>query len=141
MKKLVISAVVALAASAAIAVGVASGSGGGGYLYDSGFACNIFDGNGNLFTTDNSELWVYQNQQSAKAVLRCSDDGAPASSLTYYNNGNTGALCSVYMGSYLTADWSDKVGRNGNSQLTCTYTFYGQDSASITKASGTSGIG
>jgi hypothetical protein len=140
MKKLVMSAVIVLAASA-IAVGVASGSGGGGYVYDSGFACGIFDGNGNIFVTNNSELWVYSNQQSAKIVLRCSGDGAPASSLTYYNYGNTGALCSTYMGSYLTTDWSDKVGRNGNSQLTCTYSFNGGDSASISSAGGRSGLG
>ena len=70
MKKLVISAVVALAASAAIAVGVASGSGGGGTLVDSGFACTILDGNGNAFITDQLGGLVLAGVQGAFCAAR-----------------------------------------------------------------------
>ena len=92
MKKLLAAAVVVLAASA-VAVGVASGSGGGGTVVDEGFACTILDGNGSGFTTSNSQLILYANQQSSKAVLRCWGDGAPAATLTYFNYGNTGLSC------------------------------------------------
>jgi hypothetical protein len=133
MKKFLAAAVVVLAASA-VAVGIASGSGGGGTVVDEGFACGIFDGNGSIFITTNSQLTVYANQQSSKAVLRCSDNGAPAASLTYYNYGNTGASCGMLeFGS--TTDWSDKVGRNGNSQLTCT-TDLSADRASSSAGAG-----
>jgi hypothetical protein len=135
MKKLAVAAVTVLVA-AAISVGVASGSGGGGTVIDEGFACGILDGNGNIFGTTNSELIYYSNQQGSKLVLRCSGYGAPAASLTYWNYGNTGFSCGVIYGS--TTDWSDKVGRNGNSQLTCTLQLEnGPDGA----ASGSAGIG
>ena len=114
MKKLLAAVVVVLAASA-VAVGVASGSGGGGKLVDEGFPCTILDGNGSAIAATSSELILY----ASKAVLRCSGDGAAAASLTYFNYGNTGLTCGSAYGS--TTDWSDKVGRNGNSQLTCTF--------------------
>ena len=113
MKKLV-AAAATVALAAAMVVGVASADR-GGTLVDSGFACGILDGNGSAFITTNSELWVYQT----KAVLKCSGNGAPAASLTYFNYGNTGISCGMLQyGS--TTDWVDKVGYNGNSQLTCT---------------------
>ncbi len=133
MKKLLAAAVVVLAASA-VAVGVASGSGGGGTVVDEGFACTILDGNGSGFTTSNSQLILYANQQSSKAVLRCWGDGAPAATLTYFNYGNTGLTCGSAYGS--TTDWSDKVGRNGNSQLTCTFDLTEADRASSARGAG-----
>jgi hypothetical protein len=128
MKKLVVAAVVVLAA-AAIAAGVASGGGGGGTVVASGFACGVLDGNGNVFITTNSTLTVYSNQQGSKAKLRCEGDGAGAPSLTYFNYDNTGITCGMLQfGS--TTDWVDKVGYNGNSQLTCTQILDDADSAS-----------
>ena len=118
MKKLV-AAVVGVLATATVAVGVALAGGGGGTVVASGFSCGILDGNGNVFITNNSVLTVYSNQQGSKAVLQCEGNGAGAPSLTYFNFGNTGISCGMLQyGS--TNNWVDKVGRSGNSQLTCT---------------------
>jgi hypothetical protein len=137
MKKFAVAAVTVLA-TAAVAVGIASGSGGGGTLIDEGFACGILDGNGNFIAASSSELWYYSNQQQTKLKLKCEGDGAGAPSLTYFNYANTGLTCSVpYGGS--TTDWVDKVGRNGNSQLTCSVTFDGDGPDG--SASGGAGIG
>ena len=137
MKKLVVTAVTVLAA-AAIATGVASGSGGGGTVIAEGFPCAVYDGNGDLFITTNSQLWLYSNQQQTKLKLLCNGDGAGAPSLTYFNFGNTGASCNVF--GIPTTDWQDKVGRNGNSQLTCSVVFTG-DVTSLAAYGGTAGIG
>jgi len=136
MKKLVL-AVASACAVAVAAVGVAFAGGGGGTVIAEEFACGLFDGNGNIMVTYDSELIVYSNQQGSKLVLRCEGNGAGAPSLTYYNYGNTGASCGVIYGS--TLDWSDKVGRNGNSQLTCTLQLNGDDID--TSSSGAAGIG
>jgi hypothetical protein len=106
----------------------------GGTVVASGFACNVFDGNGQIFSTTNSTLTVYD---SGKVVLKCNGNGAGAPALTYYNYGNTGVTCGMLQyGS--TTDWSDKVGYNGNSQLTCT-TWVTADAASV--SGGSAGIG
>lgn len=105
-------------------------------VLDRGFACVLFDGNGSGMVTYNSTLTMYANDQGAKIVLRCEGNGAGAPKLTYFNYGNTGASCGVVYGS--TLDWSNKVGRNGNSQLTCTLQLNGEDMAA---AGGAAGIG
>ena len=88
---------------------------------------------GSTFVTYDSVLTVYS---SGKAVLQCEGNGAPASFLKHFNYGNTGFSCGMLeFGSTLT--WDDKVGRNGNSQLTCTAFGDSVDSAS----SGGAGIG
>ncbi len=117
MKRLVLLSATVVACIVVVA-GTANASGGGGRVVESEFPCTVLDGNGNPFVTSNSTLTVYSNQQGAKAVLRCVGDGAGAPSLTYFNYANTGLSCGTQFGS--TTDWSDKVGRNGNSQLTCT---------------------
>jgi hypothetical protein len=126
MKKLLAAVVVVLAASA-VAVGIASGSGGGGTVVAEGFACGLYDGNQNIFITTNSQEIKYAN----KVVLRCSGDGAPAASLTVFS----GFLCSTVTAG-LTTDTTDKVGRNGNSQLTCTV----DTTAPASSSSGTAGV-
>ena len=114
MKKLVV-AVATVFVSAALLAGGVSASGDGGTLVASGFSCGILDGNGNVFVTNDSELWAYQT----KAVLRCEGNGAPAPALRHFNFGNTGISCGMLQyGS--TTQWDDKVGRAGNPQLTCT---------------------
>ena len=128
MKKLV-AAVVGVVATATVVVGVAFAGGGGGTVVASGFSCAVLDGNGNIFITTNSVVTVFSNQQGSKAVLQCAGDGAGAPSLTFFNNANTGLLCNV-PGFGTTADWVDKVGYNGNSQLTCTVTGAAANSAS-----------
>jgi hypothetical protein len=137
MKKLALAAVTVFAV-AAIATGVASGSGGGGVLIDEGFACSLLDGNGDSFVTTDTQLWLYSNQRQTKLKLLCNGDGAPAPSLTYFNYDNTGLTCSV-PGGYTTTDWQDKVGRNGNSQLTCSVIV--SDILTAAKAGGSAGIG
>ena len=135
MKKLV-ATLAATCVVAASAVGVAV-AGEGGIVVDRGFACNVFDGNGNLFTTTNSVLTVYTNQQGSKAVLQCEGNGAPAPFLQHYNFARTGLSCGTAFGS--TTWWDNKVGRAGNSQLTCTVTLNGDDSVSA--SGGVAGIG
>ena len=131
MKKLVL-AVAAACAVAIAAVGIASG-GTGGTVVASGFACGVLDGNGNVFITTDSELIVYSNQQGSKAVVHCTGNGAGAPTLTYFNFANTGLTCGMLQfGS--TTNWVDKVGVNGNSQLTCVQQLDGADSVSSASA-------
>ena len=131
MKKLVVAVATVFVTAAVVAGGVAS-AGTGGTVVASGFSCGILDGNGNGFSTTNSELIVYQT----KAVLRCSGNGAAAPSLRHWNFGNTGLSCGMLQfGS--TTQWDDKVGQSGNSQLTCTQPLDSAESAS----GGGAGIG
>lgn len=123
MKKLIVAMVALLAAAAVFTGSVAAGD--GGTVVARGFSCGLFDGNGNIMITTNSVLTVYQT----KAVLQCSGNGAPAPALRHFNYGNTGASCGMLQfGS--TLQWDDKVGRAGNSQLTCTQPLDSADSAS-----------
>jgi hypothetical protein len=132
MKKKLALALATFLVVGAVAATAASAS--GPTIVDSGFACNVFDGNGNLFVTTNSTLTVYD---SGKVVLKCNGNGAGAPSLTFFNYDNTGVTCGMLQyGS--TTDWSNKVGYNGNSQLTCT-TFVSADAASA--SGGSAGIG
>ena len=114
MKKFVVAVATVFAVAAVVAGGVAA-SDSGPKLIDSGFACGILDGNGNVFITTNSSRWLSQN----KVWIQCEGNGAPAKVLTYFNFGNTGLTCNIGGGYGGTRDWVDKVGRAGNSQLTC----------------------
>jgi hypothetical protein len=118
MKKLLV-AVTAVAAIAVVGAGGVSANT-DGEIVASGFKCTIYDGNGVPFATTNSVLILYQH----KVVLRCNGDGAgarPAGPI-YFNPSNKPALCNVRPYGF-TTNWSDKVGYNGNSQLTCTQVF------------------
>jgi hypothetical protein len=131
MKKLVAAVAIVLAVGAIASTATAAT---GGTVVAEGFACGVFDGNGNIFITTNSTLTVYD---SGKVVLKCNGDGAGAPALTFYNYANTGATCGMLQfGS--TTNWSNKVGYNGNSQLTCT-TFIDQSAPAA--AGGGAGIG
>ena len=112
MKKFVVAVATVFAVAAVLAGGVSAGS--GGTVVDRGFACGVLDHDGNIFITYDSELIVYQT----KAVLRCTGNGAGGPGLIHWNFGNTGLSCGMLQfGS--TTQWDDKVGYNGNSQLTC----------------------
>lgn len=137
MKKAV-TMLAAVVAGLSLVAGTASASG-GPVLLASEFACGVLDGQGNVIVTYNSTLTLYENQKGAKLVMRCSGWGTPARSLTYFNYGNTGLGCSVFVGT--TYDWSDKVGRNGNSQLTCTLNLTDEDVAIDAASGGTAGLG
>ena len=139
MKKLVVAVATVFVAAAVLAGGVAA-KGDGGKLVASGFACNVVDGDGDLFVTFASEQWLYQNQ----AILRCSGFGDPylgPAPPKFWNTTNWpppggGGLCGTFFG--VTSDWQDKVGRAGNSQLTCTVTF---DDPPASTESGAKGVG
>ena len=132
MRKKLALAFATVFAVAAVATTVASAS--GPTIVAEGFACGVLDGNGATFVTTNSTLTVYD---SGKVVLKCNGDGAPAENLTFFTFANTGITCGMLQfGS--TTDWVDKVGRGGNSQLTCT-TFLNGDAASA--SGGAAGIG
>jgi hypothetical protein len=131
MKKLIVA--VATVFVAAVFVSVAMANPCGGTVVARGFSCGILDGNGSGFITNNSVLTVFQN----KAVLQCEGNGAPATSLRHFNYGNTGLSCGMLeFGS--TLQWDDKVGRAGNSQLTCTQAI---DSNPDSASSAGAGIG
>jgi hypothetical protein len=132
MKKLVV-AFASVFAVAALAAGVASGSGGGGTVTFSGFPCGVFDGNGQIFITTDSQTILYQNQQSSKAVLKCSGWGAPAASFTILS----GFGCNTQYGS--TTNTTDKIGKNGNSQLVCTVDLTNADVAASSGSMGAAG--
>jgi hypothetical protein len=126
---LAIATVFVVAISAA---GIASGVS-GPVVVDEGFDCNIFDGNGDLFVTTDSQVIFYES--TGKVVLRCQGTGAAAPSLIHFNFGNTGLSCGI-PGYGATTDWDNKVGRSGHSQLTCTTFVEAANSAS----SGAAGI-
>ena len=132
MKRLVVALATMLVVGVA-AVGAAFGASGPTVVAE-GFPCAVYDGNGVPFVTTNSVLTLYA---SGKVVLKCQGDGAGAPSLTHFNYGNTGVVCGMLQYG-VTTDWSDKVGRNGNSQLTCT-TF--ANSTDRLSSAGGAGIG
>ena len=132
MKKKLALALAALLVVGAVATSVATA--GGPTVVATGFACNVYDGNGNLFSTNDSVLTAYD---SGKVVLKCIGNGAGAPDQVIFNFANTGVTCGMLQyGS--TTNWSNKVGYNGNSQLTCT-TFVNADVASA--SGGGAGIG
>jgi len=120
MKKALMVAVAAVVGLLAIAGGVGA-TGDAGQIIKSGFICKIIGGDGNQLRATKSELWLYQH----KMVLRCEGNGIPAPTLTYYYGGKGTRVCKAESGfqdgTTLTRDWVDKVGYNGNSQLTCTF--------------------
>jgi hypothetical protein len=135
-KKLAFAAFVAAAAVAiTVMVGGAAGSG-GPIAQEQGFACNVFDASGNLFTTNISGETLFS---SGKDLLHCVGFGAGDGTIHYFNFGNTGLLCGTLFGGF-TDNWSDKVSKSGESQLTCTATVV-VTSAPAKASSGTAGIG
>jgi len=126
MKKLVV-ALATVFVVAMVFTGVAASTGDGGKLVSSGFACNVIDGNGNLFTTSNSEQWQFQTH----ATMRCTGDGAPYTGPNppiYWTPANSFPICNTLFGQ--TTNYYDKVGRSGNSQLVCTVALTDANSAS-----------
>jgi hypothetical protein len=135
MRKLIVAMVASAALVGGVLAGSVAASGDGGTIVASGFECSILDGNGNAFITTNSTLTVF----GSKSVLRCSGDGAPYTGPNppiFWNFGNTGLTCGMLdFGS--TENWSDKVGRLGNSQLVC----IGPPTPPTSPSSGGAGVG
>jgi hypothetical protein len=132
MKKLVLA--IATACAVAVAATSVALAGSGGTVVASGFGCNVLDGNGDVYTTTDSVLTVYSNQNGAKAVLQCEGHGAPAPALRHWNYRNTGLTCATAYGS--TTWWDNKVGRAGHSQLTCTVILAGGEQPTLAGAAG-----
>lgn len=133
MKRLALVVATIVAAFAAMA-GTAGAW--GGYVVDSGFACGLYDGSGNIHITYNSVLTVYD---SGKVVLQCEAVvGNTTGNLVTFNYENTGATCGMLdFGS--TTEWKDRVGRSGESQLTCT--TYAKDNIDLARIASASGAG
>jgi hypothetical protein len=134
MKKLLVA--LAAVCAAGVLAGTVSANPDAGTVVASGFGCGILDGNGNTFVTNNSTLTLYAN----KVVLRCSGDGAPylgPNPPRIFTIADTGLTCGMLdFGS--TENWTDKVGRNGNSQLVCTILLGQRDGAA---SGGGAGLG
>jgi hypothetical protein len=112
MKKLVVL-LAAIAAVATVAIGTASGSG-GPIDQQTGFACNVFDENGNLFTTfQSSDTWW----GSGKEQLHCvgqSPTGGNGTVVVF-----SGFACNLLHSFSTDPRNFDKVSKTGESQLTC----------------------
>ena len=81
-----------------------------------GFACGVYDGNGQVFITTNSSADRVRQRQGRAEVQRQRRRSTSADVLQLRQHRLQLRRCRF--GS--TTDWSDKVGYNGNSQLTCT---------------------
>lgn len=122
MKKLtVMAALVAVASASVLAFAGGVGANGGGQLIAQGFTCKLMDPSGNQLKATYSELWLYRD----KMILRCSADGPRANTLLYFYGGRGSRDCKSASGfqggSIRTKDWVEKIGYNGNAQLTCTF--------------------
>ena len=108
MKKLVIATAMALATAVVATAAWASGP----LSDESGFACNVIDRGGGTVVTTDSRLIHYA---SGKVTLRCIGQGTPGSTIET----TTGFVCGL--GQFgLTTDSSNRVGKNGEIQLSCT---------------------
>jgi hypothetical protein len=130
----------ALALVTLLAIGVlaSTATATGPVASDQGFACGLFDADGNtVVTSDSFTIWY----ASGKTYLRCeatvtNDTGQRIE----YNFDNTGASCFIgYSG--FTTNWKNTIGYNGSSQLTCV--GWADPSALTIQASsaGTPGVG
>jgi hypothetical protein len=132
MRRFIVAAVASIAVVGVLA-GTVAASGGGGTVIREGFECAVLDGDGNSVITTDSKLTVFQS----KSVMRCVAEGvAPADPPVVWNFANTGLVCNMAeFGT--TENWTDRVGRNGVSQLTC----YGPPEPVTTASSGGAGVG
>lgn len=132
MKKLVLGLVTLLA----VGIVATTASATGPIASDSEFACGVLDADGNgVVTYDSFSVWY----ASGKTYLRCeawvtNDTGSRIT----YNYDNTGFLCFISYSGF-TANWTNTIGRNGSSQLTCV--GHADPAAVNAAASGTSGVG
>lgn len=108
MKKLVAVVLTVLAVAAFATTASATGP-----LYDeSGILCGVLDRDGSGIATTDSRLIQYA---SGKVTLRCEAQGTPGSDIVVFS----GFLCGL--GPFgTTTDSTNRVGKNGHIQLTCT---------------------
>jgi hypothetical protein len=109
MKKVVL-ALAALLVAAVIASGATAS--GGPLFQEEGILCGVIDRDGSGVLTEDSLLVWYS---SGKVSLRCLADGTPGSNIVTFS----GFYCGLGpFGS--TTDSTNRVGRNGHIQLSCT---------------------
>jgi hypothetical protein len=131
MKKLAL--LVAMVASvAAVSVGVASATGDPVVVAEvSGFACGVFDADGNIFITTNSNSKLLEN---GKEILHCIGESGVKGDIVVFE----GFLCGmVFTGISDSPLNRDKVSRLGQSQLWC----YGQASGDAAQGGPAGAIG
>jgi hypothetical protein len=107
MKKFVAAAAMMLVTGIVATAAFASGP-----VSDEQVLCNVIDRGGSTVLTDNGRLIHYA---SGKVTLRCIAQGTPGSTIET----TTGFLCGL--GQFgTTTDSSNRVGKNGEIQLSCT---------------------
>jgi hypothetical protein len=107
MKKLVAAVLTVLAVAAFATTATASGP-----VSDEAVLCGVIDRGGGFVLTDNGRLIHYA---SGKVTLRCVAQGTPGSTIET----TTGFLCGLGQFGY-TYESSNRVGKNGEIQLSCT---------------------
>lgn len=127
MKKLVAVVLTVCAVAAFATTATASGP-----VYDeSGILCGVIDRDGGSILTTDSRLIQYA---SGKVTLRCEAQGTPGSNIVV----TEGFLCGL--GPFgLTTDSSNRVGKNGHIQLTCT--GFAEESAPASASASSVGAG
>lgn len=80
------------------------------------FNCALLDGNGNFVTT----IGVGTHYASGKSTIRCEKNGVanPSGAVVVWTYENTRLLCGI-PGAGSTTEWRNRVGANGQAQLTC----------------------
>jgi len=113
MKKFVLLFVLAAAVASSVAITSASGGTPNPVATATGFACNVFDRDGSLFTTFQSTSTLYA---SGKEVLHCIGQGTPGDTIVT----QSGFACGMFFDGVSTDPAnSSRVGRDGESQLWC----------------------
>jgi hypothetical protein len=132
MRKVVLALVALLATGVIASTATATGP----IASNEGFVCGILDADGNVVLASSSfDVWY----ASGKTYLRCegtvtNDTGNRIT----YNFANTGLECDIaYSGP--TTNWTNTIGRNGSSQLTCI--GFADPSAASASSSSSSGLG
>ena len=122
MKKLALFASMAAIVAVSV-VGVASATGDPTVVASSeGFACNVFDANGNIFITTHSSSKLLLN---GKEILHCIGQGAGNGTVVT----QSGFACGlVFTGLSTDPNNSSRVSKSGESQLWC-YGRAGEDAA------------
>ena len=125
MKKLVALGLMVLAVAAFATTAYATGP----LSDESGITCGVLDRDGSVILTTDSRLIHYA---SGKVTLRCEADGTPGSDIVV----TSGFTCGLAQFGF-TTDSTNRVGRNGHIQLSCTgFADPNPDAAPAAAASG-----
>jgi hypothetical protein len=131
MKKLVL----ALAALCAVGALASTASATGPIAELDGFACGILDADGNVVAASSSHVTWFA---SGKVYLRCEGTVVNDTGMRItYNFANTGLVCNAIFAS--TTNWTNTIGYNGSSQLTCI--GFADPSAAAAASAGSAGLG